>query len=180
MKKQNNTQILQINEVRDFTIIKNNLIDDMRLKPLEKAVLIMLIRHTDFYISTRATAKYFNISDKTLRNVLINLKSLGYLSILKDANTYKYVINQNNKYIPDFKPYLIDTYTNAQLNALLNNNETPQRWKNLIKKYFDALSQDESTYLNVLSEIKEIDTPKDILKDKQEQEKEQDIIKYLK
>lgn len=180
MKRQTNTKILSISEYQDFAIYKRKLIHDKRLSNEEKGVLIQLLDTKDFYISIRATAKWLKVSEKHLNMIFSNLKSLGYLEIEKINNQFIYTFKQESKYITEFKPYLIDTYTNGQLHALYNNDTTPQKYKNLIKKVFDANTQSVETYNNVIAEIKAYEMPKDILKEQQDQQNEQDILQYIK
>ncbi len=180
-----NTNVAKIENPKSYTLIINNLIDDKRLTLKEKAVLITILRHNNgFYFSIRETAHYLGIGARQLREMLSNFKTLGYLETYKNGNKTTYNFKQESKYIVDFKPYLIDQYSQTQLNALFNSDKTPTKYKNLIKKYFDSLSQSEEIYNTTLNEIKSYEMPKDIykkqLKEETEQQNEIDLIDYLK
>lgn len=183
MKNQPNTKVIPLSEYNDFAIYHRKLIHDKRLTNEEKGVLTQLLDTKNFYTSIRATAKMLNISEKHFKKMLDNFKALGYLEITKLGKNYLYTFKHESKYITEFKPHLIATYTTSQLNALLNNDTTPTKYKNLIKKYFNASLKDMETFENVLNEIKTYEMPKDILKNQLEKEKQEqneiDILNYL-
>lgn len=183
MKRQPNTKILAISEYSNFASYKRSLIHDKRLTNEEKGVLVQILDTKNFYISVRQTAKCFNMGTKHFRLILNNLKLLGYLELNKINGQYIYTFKQESIYVVEFKPYLVDTYTNGQLYALYNSDSTPTKYKNLIKKVFDANMKDLETYNNVINEIKSFEMPKDILKNQlkkeQEEQNEVDIFEYI-
>lgn len=169
-------------KAKSYTTISNKLLFDFRLNEKESMTLIRLLAISDdFHISTNKTADFLKISKPTFLKYLKQYESLGYLKIKRESqNIVLYEFSDESSKI-DFKPYLIDQYNIKQLNEYFNNQNTPTRYKNLIKKYFDSLSQDTTTFKETLNEIKKIDLPKiEIKADKQSEEMtEEEIIKYL-
>ena len=130
-----NKTIIKADKI-DFTAhISKKLIFDERLSKSEKITLIKMLSLSNFYISLEATAKFLHISKMQLLRIFKGLKAKGYLEIIKEGNKYTYQFKQESKYSVAFNPSYIEYYTNEHLNALLNNTETPQKYKNLIKKY---------------------------------------------
>lgn len=164
--------------------INDKLLFDYRLSNTELITLARILYISDnFNISIDGTSKILKLSKMTFLKALKNYELLGYLETEKNGNNKKYVFKDTSKYIVDFKPYLIDQYTTQQLNALLNNNETPTKYKNLIKKYFNASLQDEESFNKILQDIKNFEPPKDILKNQikqaDQEQNEIDIIDYI-
>lgn len=172
------------NKASGFYVGNRKLLFDNRLSHQERNILNILLVLKDFKLTTKATSEFLNISEPTFIKVINNLKSLGYCTIERNGKNFTYHFTDESKYIPDFKPANIRYYSIEQLNALYNNAETPSKYKNLLKKYFDSLSKDEETYNCVLSEIENYETPKDIYKKQLDEEREQanedDILNYLK
>lgn len=164
----------------DFTAhISKKLIFDNRLTNSEKIILIQMLSLSNFYISLRQTANFLKISKDKLIRIFKGLKAKGYLEVVKNGANYEYRFKQESKYIIEFKPSLIEYYTAEQLNALLNNAETPKKYKNLIKKYFNALILSENELKATIKEIKDFEKPKTEQKTQEEEQNEIDILKYL-
>lgn len=160
-KKQPNKITIKSNKIDFVKHFSAKTLYDYRLNDSESINLLRILGLTDnFYISLRATAEYLHISVDKLKRIFKSLKAKGYLDIVKNGNKYEYHFKQESNYIVDFKPSLIDYYTAEQLNALLNNAETPQKYKNLIKKYFNSLMLSESDFKATIKEIKDFEKPK--------------------
>ena len=178
-KKTPNTTIIKAEKI-DFTAhISKKLIFDYNLTDSEKVILIQMLSLSNFYVSLQATAKFLHISDRQLSRIFNGLKAKGYLNIIKEGNKYTYQFKQESNYCVAFNPSYIEYYTAEQLNALLNNAETPQKYKNLIKKYFNALILSENELKATIKEIKDFEKPKTEEENEQEEQTEEDIIKYL-
>ena len=153
-----------------FYIGNRKLLFDNRLTHQERNILNIFLVLKDFKLTTKATAEFLNITEPTLVKVLKNLKSLGYLEVERNGKSYTYHFRDESKYmINDFNIKDIQKIPLEHLIALHENKETPSNIKNLLKKYIDALTN----YQNVLTEIKEIELPKDIYKEQLENEQEQ-------
>lgn len=178
-KRTPNTTIIKADKI-DFTKhYSAKTIYDYRLNDSEAINLIRILGLSNFYISERATADFLHISVDKLKRIFKGLKAKGYLEVVKNGNKYTYQFKQESKYINNFKPSLIEYYTAEQLNTLLNNAETPQKYKNLIKKYFNALILSENELKATIKEIKDFEKPKTEQETQEEEQNEIDILKYL-
>ena len=178
-QKQPNTTIIKAEKI-DFTKhYSAKTIYDYRLTDSEAINLLRILGLTNFYISERITADFLHISVDKLKRIIKGLKAKGYLNIIKEGNKYTYQFKQESNYCVNFKPSLIEYYTAEQLNALLNNAETPQKYKNLIKKYFNALILSENELKATIKEIKDFEKPKSQEQQEQEQQNENDLLEYF-
>ena len=149
---------------------------DYRLTDTESINLLRLLALTDnFYISQSETAKFLHISERTFKRVIKALKEKGYIEIRKNGNQYQYILSQESKYISAFNPKYIRYYNDKQLNAFLNNAETPTKYKNLILKYFDSIKQSEQIFEQTIAEIERFEQPTETT----ESNNENELFDYL-
>ena len=178
-KKTPNKTTIKADKIDFMAHISKKAIFDFNLTDREKIVLIQMLSLSNFYISLRQTAKYLHISKDTLIRTFKGLKAKGYLEVIKEGTKYTYQFKQESKYITGFNPSLIEHYTNEQLNALLNNAETPTKYKNLIKKYFNALILSENELKATIKEIKDFEKPKTTEQISEQEQNENDLFEYL-
>lgn len=136
---------------------------DKRLTMAEKGVLSSFYSlPKNWKITQRATAEYFNISEKSFNTYIKKLVEYGYIEIKKTKKNKALYIIKEKPIKTDFNPKYIKSYTLPQLYAFLNDARTEERYKNLIKKALEQATKTNEHFNKTLDEIEQ---------DKAEQEK---------
>lgn len=137
-----NITIINNDLKENFTLLSNETIRDNRLTIAEKGALIMLLSlPQNFKITTTATSQYLNISNKTFIKILDSFKKYGYLKTTRKNNNYNYELRPTSPQTSKFDFNKIETYTIEQLNYFANSQEIETKYKNLINKMLNNLTE---------------------------------------
>lgn len=145
-----------------FAIITNYHLLDARLTLAEKGFLTcLMILPNNWKITQKATAAYFNISEKTFFNHIRKLKELGYIEVnIKSPRNTEYIIKEKpSKAVFDAKN--IKNYTIQQLNEFLNDKRIEQRYKALIKKALGIATETNEQFNKLVAELEEQEQSQD-------------------
>lgn len=127
--------------IESFKTIPTFHIKDNRLTQAEKGILTALfVLPNNWKITTRATAKYLNISENTFRKAVESFIKYGYLEVEhQKGNNYKYTLHAKSFEDLKFEPRNIKSYTIQQLIYFANSQTIETKYKNLIKKTLQPL-----------------------------------------